>query len=86
MHRATLRFWNNFANLPPHIQKIAKENFKLLKEDPRHPSLHFKKIGKFWSVRIGLFYRALAIEKDADHVWVWIGTHDDYDKMIKKTG
>src|ERR1022692_4799110 len=23
----------------------------LLRRDPRHPSLHFKKVGKFWSAR-----------------------------------
>jgi probable phosphoglycerate mutase len=25
--------------------------------EPRHPSLHFKKIGKFWSARAGLRFR-----------------------------
>jgi hypothetical protein len=53
MHRTTRRFWNCFHELPPPIQKIAQENFALLKENPRHPSLHFKKVGKLWSASYG---------------------------------
>jgi hypothetical protein len=86
MHRTTRRFWNNFNELPPPIQKIAQGKFALLKEDPRHPSLHFKKVGKLWSVRIGLDYRALAVEDGPDFIWVWIGTHDEYNQVIKVMG
>ena len=84
MHRTTRRFWNLFHQLPLTIQKIAQENFAFLKENPRHPSLHFKKVGKLWSVRIGLDYRALAAEDGSDYIWVWIGTHDEYKEMIKR--
>ncbi len=62
MHRTSSRFWKCFDNLPSHIQKVADDKFKLLKNNPRHPSLFFKKIGFFWSIRIGLSYRALAIK------------------------
>jgi len=84
MHKATQRFWKQLGELPLSIQEIAKKKFELLKQDPYHPSLHFKRIGKFWSVRITDFYRALAIKDGEDYIWVWIGTHDDYEKMIKK--
>lgn len=83
MHRTTKRFWKCFYNLPTSIQKIAKENFKLLKANPRHPSLHFKKIGTLWSVRAGLNYRALAVEDGKDFIWGWIGTHDEYMRLVK---
>jgi hypothetical protein len=63
---------------------VARQNFDLLKEDPRHPSLHFKKIGKLWSVRVGPHHRALAVENEADFVWVWIGPHDEYERLIKQ--
>jgi hypothetical protein len=86
MHRTTKRFWNRFYELPPPIQDIAQENFAILKENPRHPSLHFKKVGKLWSARVGRDYRALAVEHGPDFVWVWIGTHDEYKQMIKETG
>jgi hypothetical protein len=44
MHRASARFWKLFARLPESIQRVARKNFELLKEDRSHPSLHFKKV------------------------------------------
>ncbi|MDW7681963.1 MAG: hypothetical protein SCK70_15480 [bacterium] len=84
MHRTTERFWNCFKKLPTSIKNLAKENFKLLILNPRQPSLHFKKVGKFWSARVGLTYRALAIKDGHDFIWVWIGTHDEYEQMIEE--
>jgi hypothetical protein len=84
MHRTTDRFWKCYGKLPGPVQKISKKNFELLKTDPSYPSIHFKKVGKFWSARIGLDYRALAIEDGEDFIWVWIGTHDEYERMIKE--
>jgi hypothetical protein len=83
MHRTTPQFWDRFNTLPEPLQQLAIKNFDLLKENAAHPSLHFKKVGKFWSVRIGLNYRALAIEDDSDFIWFWIGNHDEYDRLIK---
>jgi hypothetical protein len=84
MHRSTDQFWERYDALPNDIQELADKNFQILKANPRHPSLQFKKVGGFWSARIGLVHRALAVEDGADFVWVWIGTHDDYQKMIRK--
>jgi len=83
VHRATKRFWQAFGKLQPVIQELARKNFNLLKADSRHPSLHFKKVGDFWSARVGADYRALAIEDGDDFVWVWIGHHEEYDRLIK---
>jgi hypothetical protein len=47
-----------------------------------HPSLHFKQVGRLWSVRVGLHYRALAAESDSEMVWFWIGTHAQYDRLL----
>jgi hypothetical protein len=86
VHRTTERFRKCFKDLPDPIQKISKKNFELLKANPSHPSLHFKKIGTFRSVRAGLNYRALAVEDGNDYIWVWIGSHDEYARMIKEEG
>jgi hypothetical protein len=82
MHRTTPRFWDCFEHLPEPIQELARKNFELLKKDSTHPSLHFKKVGRFWSVRVGLGYRALAVEQGDDLIWVWIGHHDEYERLI----
>jgi hypothetical protein len=81
-HRATQRFWQCYRALPPEVQQLADANYALLKADERHPSLHFKKVGRFWSVRVGLHYRALAVEAGQDVVWFWIGHHAEYDRLI----
>jgi len=83
-HRASRKFWQFYANLPAEVRQSADANFLLLKSDPRHPSLHFKKVNKFWSVRIGIHYRAIAVEKGADIVWFWIGHHSEYDQLLAK--
>ncbi len=45
-HRATPRFWARYRRLPEEIQRLADRCHELLCEDPRHPSLHFKKVGE----------------------------------------
>ena len=81
-HFAGRRFWAAYERLPAPVRVLADRNFGLLKHDPQHPSLHFKKLGRFWSVRVGLRYRALAIERDGDIVWFRIGSHAEYDALI----
>jgi hypothetical protein len=81
-HFASPQFWEHYGKLPQAIQDLADKNYALLKENPHHPSLHFKQIGRFWSVRVGMRYRALAVEVPAGLVWFWIGSHADYDRLI----
>jgi hypothetical protein len=81
-HRATPRFWSCYRALPDDVQRLADKCYALLRQDPRHPSLHFKQIGRFWSARVGLHYRALAVQQDADIVWFWIGSHAEYDTLL----
>jgi hypothetical protein len=82
-HRATPRFWASYRRLPEEVQRLADRDYEMLCSDPRHPSLHLKKIGKLWSVRVGLHYRALAAEDGDDFLWVWIGTHAEYDHLLR---
>lgn len=62
----------------------ADNAFALLKKNPQHPSLHFKRIGPVHSVRVGLHYRALATQEGQDMLWFWIGTHAEYDQLLKR--
>ena len=83
-HRATPRFWNCYRRLPAEIQQLADRSYRLLREDPRHPSLHFKPIGQFWSARVGLHYRALATEENGTIIWGWIGSHAEYNQLLRR--
>ena len=82
-HRASKKFWAYYNLLPKGIQKLADKAFELLKSNPRHASLRFKRVGRFWSARIGIYYRAVAVQEGNDYVWFWIGRHDEYDQLIK---
>ncbi|MDD5271793.1 MAG: hypothetical protein PHU14_03650 [Methylovulum sp.] len=81
-HFAAPEFWFHYRQLPDDIRVLADKNFELLRVHPRHPSLHLKKIGVFWSARVGLRYRALARERTEGLVWFWIGSHARYDQFI----
>jgi hypothetical protein len=81
-HRASPRFWRHYRELPEAVRKLADKNFELLKTDPHHPSLHFKKINQLWSVREGAHYRALGLDGGETIIWFWIGSHADYDKLV----
>jgi hypothetical protein len=82
-HKTSADYWGYYYLLPAEIQTLASKNYELLKKDARHPSLQFKKVGKLWSVRIGLDHRALAVAVPEGFLWFWIGRHDEYDKILK---
>ena len=62
---------------------MARKKFDLLKTDAGHPSLHFKRIGRYRSVRISKQYRALGVDITEGVLWFWIGSHADYDRWLK---
>jgi len=81
---ASSKFWKCFYSLSPEIQKLARKNYTLLKENPNHPSLHFKLVfnGRFRTVRIGIHYRALGVPIPEGVQWFWIGNHAEYDRLL----
>lgn len=78
--RSTTRCLPTFKNLPTRTSRC----FALLRADPSHPSLHFKKVGRFRSARVGLQYRALSVEVENGLLWFWFGTHVEYEQMINR--
>lgn len=81
-HFASPSFWESYRNVPAAIQDLADRSFELLKDNPRHPSVHLKKVRKYWSARVGKKYRVLAVEIDEGLLWFWIGTHAEYDRLV----
>ena len=70
--------------LPPHVQKQAKRTFEHLVQNPRYPSLQFKRINQQYSIRINRQYRALGDIQEGGIVWDWIGSHDEYERRLRK--
>ncbi|MGH9196237.1 MAG: hypothetical protein ACRD1T_10910 [Acidimicrobiia bacterium] len=66
-HFASGAFWDHYQSLPNEVRQLAGRAFARLKDDPR----------------VGISYRALAVEADDDLVWFWIGNHSEYEKLIK---
>ena len=85
-HFAAADFWTCYDKLPKEIQVLADKNFALLKENSSHPSLHFKKVGAYWSARVSRNHRAVAIEVKLGYLWFWIGLHDEYERIIRHGG
>ncbi len=81
-HFTSRGFWRCYNALRANIKELADKNFALLRADPNHPSLHFKKVGRFRSARVGWQHRALAVEVDNGLPWFWIGSPAEYDRLI----
>jgi len=80
---ATPDFWKAYAVLSPEVKEQAQKAYRLWRDNPLHPSLHFKKVGKnLWSARVSSGYRALALKKGNDYYWFWIGCHDEYEALL----
>lgn len=83
--RATPRFWAAYRALPADIQALAQKAYRLFRENPGHPSLHFKKVhdrDPIYSARVTLGHRAVRLVEDEEITWFWIGTHAEYDRLL----
>ncbi len=80
-------FVQRFAQLPERVKQTARKNYKLWKENPTHPSLEFKKLNTqepLYSIRVGIGWRAVGVLKTSNKIiWFWIGSHSEYDKLLK---
>jgi len=74
------------AALPHEVREQAKTAYDLFRSNPRHPSLHFKRVfasGPVVSVRVGRDYRAVGVEREAGAIlWFWIGPHEAYETLL----
>ncbi len=81
-----LKWKKQYRELPLEVRQIAKKQYKLFKENPYHSSLHFKRVHSnkpIFSARITLNYRTIGILNDNIIIWFWIGSHDEYERIIK---
>ena len=85
--KTTKQFRKMLNALPASIQQEAEAAYAQFKADPAHPGLNFERIqtrrGVSYSVRIGIHYRALAVQRPDHWLWYWIGSHADYDQFRK---
>ncbi len=83
--RTTRRFRQLFVTLPTHIQRQARDAYRLFRENPSHPGLHFKQVHAdppTYSARVGIGYRAVGVLDGDTVVWFWIGPHAGYNRLL----
>jgi hypothetical protein len=84
--KTTTRFRAAYRRLPDHVQRRAREAYRRFKENPQHRSLRFKRVHAtrpIYAARVGLGHRALGALDDDVIVWFWIGTHAEYDHLLR---
>ena len=85
--RTTAAFRKALASLPPQVRAQAQRAYALFLSNPNHPGLRFKPVHPsrpIYSVRIGIHYRALGVLEGDDIVWFWVGSHDEYERLINQ--
>lgn len=83
----TKSFRKGFNKLPASVRKQAVKAYRLWQKDLSHPSLQFKRVSQrqpIYSVRVSLNYRTLGLLESDCIYWFWIGTHDEYDELLKR--
>jgi len=81
--RTTRSFREAYKVLPSNVRVRACLAYKLWRKTPDLPGLRFKRVGDSVSVRIGRAYRALGFLEGDTVYWYWIGTHDEYDRLLR---
>lgn len=77
-------FWECYRALPAHVRKLADRKYDLFDREPFHSSLGLQQKGEVWTVDIGRSYRAIAYRDGNDFHWFWIGSHEAYNKYLRR--
>jgi len=79
-------FRQAYGKLPEEVRQRVRKAYRQWVANPLHPSLHYKMIHAtlpIWSVRVGLHYRVVGVVHDEKMLWFFVGTHAEYDRLIK---
>jgi prolyl oligopeptidase PreP (S9A serine peptidase family) len=81
-----LAIWRCYDRLPMIIQQQADKAYQRWQDNPHALGLFFKRVSKtrpVYSVRINDDCRALGLLEGDTVTWFWIGTHDEYMRILK---
>jgi hypothetical protein len=84
--RRTTQFLELYRVLPQEIQATARKVYQIFRENPAHPGLRLERLRsdpRAWAVRITRDYRAIALRNGDDWLWLWIGTHKEFDRKFR---
>jgi hypothetical protein len=76
-----------YRALPQTVREQARQSYALFQQNPHHPGLRFRQVHParpIFSARVGLQYRAVGVRDGNDIFWFWIGSHADYDRLLRQ--
>jgi hypothetical protein len=85
--RGTATFWRLYHALPTETKAAARKAWLKFRQDSRHPSLHLERLEfdpRTWCVRVTLNHRAVALRDGDTWLWIWIGTHREFDREFPR--
>ena len=71
------------AKAPDAVIDDLEKAIDLFSDNPRHPSLRLKKVGKLWSIRLACGWRVLMRESAAGYEVLYVVDHDEYERLIR---
>ena len=83
----TQEFRELLSQLPTEVQEQASRAYSIWRIDPYHNNLQFKRVSQrqpIYSARIGIGYRTLGLLENDQIYWFWIGTHAEYDGLLRR--
>jgi hypothetical protein len=83
--KATPSFWRTLSLVSAADRESARRAYRFFATNPEHNSLRFKKLAghaNLWSVRVSRRVRAVGQRVGNTITWVWIGSHNDFDKLF----
>jgi hypothetical protein len=84
--RTTGDFWRAYRALPEDVKERARAAYRRFQQDPYHRGLRFRRVHQthpFYSARVGLHYRAVGAMEGDTIIWFWIGSHAEYDQLVR---
>ena len=84
--KTTREFRELLSELPAHVQRQAREAYALIRQNPAHRGLRFRQVHPtppIYSARVGIGYRAVGSLEGDTVVWFWIGSHAEYDRLLR---
>jgi len=85
--QAAPRFWKLYNRLPRIEQQQARKAYQLWKTNPNASGLQFKRVSEtesIYSARVSEDYRVLGLMEGDTIIWFWIGSHKEYERMLKQ--
>jgi hypothetical protein len=83
--KITPTFRRTVSLLTAEDHHAARRAYRLFADNPAHNSLRFKKLAghaNLWSARVTLNVRAVGVRDGDTITCVWIGPHNDFDKLF----